>query len=151
MYFQTIKKELALRDGGRKVYAAWYAYGRTQSIVPAGPQILTPLYAKKPRFLISHSLESLFINGCGITLKPSITDLTLPQLQVLLNSKVTQEYVEATAIAIAGGYYSYQKIQLANVGIPVFTTSHMNDILSQTDEDAREAAIADMYRLGTYP
>jgi len=149
-YFQTIKAELALRDKGKKPYAAWYAFGRTQGIVPVGPQLLTPLYAKKPRFMLSSSTDSLFINGCGITIKPHVTDVTLPALQVILNSKVTQSYVEATAIAISGGYYSYQKIQLANVGIPVFTISHMNTILSLTTESERDHAIADMYGLKNF-
>ena len=117
-YLLAVRGQLAARDLGRKVYPAWYAYARTQSLAPSGEKLLTPLYAGAPRFLRDTDPESLFMNGCAVTTREGAPGwVSLDLLSLILNSGVCRYFIESTATAITGGFFSYQKSQLGALGI----------------------------------
>lgn len=144
-YLCSLRAELARRDNGAKTYAAWYAYGRTQGLVPLGPKLLTPLYAAQPRFLRDSRRNALFLNGCAVTPKANAPAwVTLEALSLLLNSTVCQFFMQATAPAIDGGYHSYQKRHL--VPLPLVPLSGQDCTqLTAMDAQSRHAAVAARY------
>lgn len=143
-YFEAIRSDLAQRDKGRKTYAAWYAYGRTQSLLPAAaPRLLTPLYAAKPRFLADTVPGRLFLNGCAVTSRNQDA-APLELLGAVLNSGVVRYFVEQTSSPIAGGFFSYQKTALAPLAWPDALTQRAGEILRSAPAD-RDDLIADCY------
>lgn len=140
-YLSAVRGELAQRDKGRKTYAAWFAYGRTQGLVPLGPKLLTPLYAATPRFLRDDTADSLFVNGCAVV--PSDAR-QLDLLELVLNSGVCRLYIEATANAISGGFYAYQKTQLGGFGVPPLTSAEVAELAALPPRE-RDLALADVY------
>lgn len=144
-YLCAIRPELAKRDKGKKKYAAWYAYGRTQGLVPAGRKLLTPLYAAMPRFLWDTNPDSLFVNGCAVTVRPDAPDwVSLELLELVLNSAVCQYYIESTGISITGGFYAYQKSQLAGLGVPKMDAAQVEALRALGPEE-RDVALAHVY------
>ena len=144
-YLRSIRPELERRDKGNKTYAKWYAYARTQSLAPSGDKLLTPLYAASPRFLRDSRVESLFINGCSVTVKPGAPGwVTLDLLALILNSGVCHYFIESTAKAIDGGFFAYQKTQLGQLSIPEINSKEYARIcvLSPGGQDR---AIAKLY------
>lgn len=142
-YLSAVRSDLAGRDGGRKRYPAWFAYGRTQSIVPSGDKLLTPLYAGSPRILRDVRDDSLFVNGCSVQLSGQAPDwLSLDLLAVLLSSGLCRFFVESTSVAITGGFYSYQKSQLGGLSVPASLASFDSSGLSSGEVDD---ALADLF------
>lgn len=64
-YLITQKNELSKRDKGNKTYAAWYAYGRTQSlIIPQKKKVIyIPCFINPKKFELYIKKPSLF-KGC---------------------------------------------------------------------------------------
>ena len=111
-YLESIKPQLAERDKGKKDYPAWFAYGRSQGLLPDKESLYTPLYAKEPRFLVGKG--ELITNGLSLSLREDAEqiygdEINLLLLQALLNkSPVLQFYMGALAQTISGGYNHYQ-------------------------------------------
>ena len=144
-YLCAVRPELDARDKGKKTYAAWYAYARTQGLAPTGDKLLTPLYAGTPRFLRDTRTNSLFINGCSVTLKPGAPDwVTLDLLSLVLNSGVCRYFVESTANAIDGGFFAYQKTQLSRLSLPEVSAEEYARIAA-LDSGSQDDAIAALY------
>lgn len=141
-YLCAIRGELAQRDNGRKTYPAWYAYGRSQSLVPIEDKLLTPLYADKPRFLRHTSPTDLFINGCSVSPGP---DTDMETLSWVLNSGVCHYYIESTANSISNGFYAYQKSQLSGLGIPQLTETQRRRLRNATDAGDIDDLLAAIY------
>ncbi len=141
-YLCAIRAELAQRDHGRKAYAAWYAYGRTQGLVPLGRKLLSPLYAAWPRFLADDNEESLFINGIAVTAREGTR---LEDLAAILNSGVCRFYVEATANCIDGGFFAYQKSQLGDLGVAPLDKATRQAISRAPDPGAVDDVLARLY------
>ena len=117
-YLLAIRGQLAARDLGRKVYPAWYAYARTQSLAPSGAKLLTPLYAASPRFLRDADPQALFMNGCAVTVRPGAPAwVSLDLLSLILNSGLCRYFIESTSTSITGGFFAYQKSHLGALGI----------------------------------
>lgn len=146
-YLVAIRPDLDARDKGKKTYAAWYAYARTQGLVPSGDKLLTPLYAAAPRMLRDGRTDSLFINGCSIAVRPGSPEwVTLDLLRLVLTSGVCRFFVENTSVAIDGGFYAYQKSQLGQIGLPEIEISEVTRIAAlpvgeQDDELAKAFGI----------
>lgn len=134
-YLCAVRSELAQRDKGKKQYAAWYAYGRTQGLIPSGPKLLTPEYAARPRFLFDPRTDALFSNGCSVTLREG-EGLSLEALQAVLRSGVCHYFVAQTSTVIDGGYFSYQKSRIAGLGIPTLTPREQAELLSLDEHEA---------------
>jgi len=144
-YLNAIAGELARRDRGRKRYAAWFAYGRTQGLAAwSGARLLTPLYGARPRFLLDTTAGRLFLNGCAITPRPD-SGVSVDLLGALLNSGVLHYFVEQTSSPINGGYYSYQKGPLGAFHIRDEALAREGEILVAGPE--RQRLIASIYRV----
>lgn len=144
-YLCAVRGELARRDGGKKTYAAWYAYARTQGLVPSGEKLLTPLYAGRPRFLHDAREDALFINGCAVTRREDAPDwVTLELLEVLLNSGLFHYFVESTAHAIDGGFFAYQKSQIGPFGLVEMAPDEVAALVARPPHD-RDLWLAQRY------
>lgn len=144
-YLCAMRQELEKRDKGQKVYASWFAYARTQGLIPLGMKLLTPLYADKPRFLTDQDPDALFINGCAVQLLPGSGE-DVAFVQAILNSDVTRFYIRQTSNAIDGGYFAYQKSQLSGIGIPASTPEQRAAVLAAEGTE-REDMIARLFGL----
>lgn len=142
-YLTACRDELADRDKGKKTYAAWYAYARTQSLAPLGTTLLTPMYAKTPRFLRDDDPDSLFINGVAIAPRQISADV----LGWFLNSSACRFYVTHTSTPINGGYFAYQKPQIGSFTIPELTNDQIAALREAGTSQERDALIAAAYGL----
>ena len=137
-YLKAIAGELAQRDRGRKTYAAWFAYGRSQGLTAKNaPRLLTPLYAARPRFLTDTKPNRLFLNGCAITPKPA-SGVSLELLAAVLNSGVLHYFIEQTSSPITGGFYSYQKGPLGAFRIPAAVVDAEAEVLARAGAERNE-------------
>jgi len=157
-YFLAMKDELAERDHGKKTYDAWYAYGRRQGLVlPGQGQLLTTIYAARPRFLIDVAPGHLFVNGYAVIPKLTIkgagksveTSEAKPGLGVLwgtpeglralariLESDAMAVYVGLTSAPLAGGFRCYAGNYIANFGIPNVTSDQIATLANMTNSEA---------------
>ncbi|MEO0110717.1 MAG: TaqI-like C-terminal specificity domain-containing protein, partial [candidate division WOR-3 bacterium] len=117
-YLLFCKDILLKRDKGKKDYENWFAFGRTQGInTTFGKKILTPPMALKPTFIVCEKEDTTFYSGYGIFPKVEpFTDLHL--LKKILNSDIIKLYIENTAKSYQGGWKSYSKTFLVNIGLP---------------------------------
>lgn len=143
VYLRAVKGELESRDKGKKKYAQWFAYGRTQGLLPSHPKLLTPLYANNPRFMYAPQPDLLFLNGCSVTVKPD-SPIALRDLHMLLNSDLCRDYIAATSTSITGGFYAYQKTQIGRFRVPHATDEMWTDVREASGEE-RESLIRRMY------
>lgn len=144
-YFKAIRGQLEERDKGAKTYASWYAYARTQGLVPAGPKLVSPLYAASPRFLLDERKNSLLVNGVSVTVKADAEDwVSLDLLALILNSGITHYFIEATSKAIDGGFFAYQKTQVEALPLIKLEAEQVQE-LKDADPAKRNAALAQSY------
>ena len=126
-YLESIRPELAQRDRGKKAYEAWYAYGRRQGLaVPGRGQLLTPIYASAPRFLVDPAPGHRFLNGYAVAPKagsPWATPDGLRALAALLSCDAMAVYVHLTSSPLAGGFRCYAGNYIANFGVPAPSTA----------------------------
>lgn len=150
VYLDSVAGELAQRDRGRKTYAAWFAYGRTQGLVPpGGERLLTPLYAGRPRFLRDRSGDALVVNGCSVRPKDP-QRWPIDRLAVVLNSAVCRWFIESTATSIDGGFFSYQKTQISPFGVLELTDADIATMEGMSVDDL-DVFLADRYGIGPVP
>lgn len=140
-YLKLIADELKERDKGKKEYLAFYAYGRSQGLLPPGAALLTPLYASKPRFLKSNNKEALIINGLALTRKAGYD---LATLQALLDgSPVLDFYMKALGQTISGGYAHYRSDLLRRFRLPHLSKEQVRQLKGKKDPHLVE----EFYRL----
>jgi len=144
-YFLFCKDILLKRDKGKKKYETWFAFGRTQGInTTFGEKILTPPMALKPTFVVCEKKDATFYSGYGIFPKVEpFTDLHL--LKKILNSKLTKLYIENTAKSYKGGWKSYSKTFLMNLGLPKLTKEQIKFLKKETDQTAIDKFLEDIY------
>ena len=136
-YLESIKPQLAERDKGKKDYPAWFAYGRSQGLLPDKESLYTPLYAKEPRFLVGKG--ELITNGLSLSLREDAEqiygdEIDLLLLQALLNkSPVLQFYMGALAQTISGGYNHYQTDLLKRFPIVRLGKKQRDELLTSKD------------------
>lgn len=145
-YLEAVREELARRDHGRKQYAAWFAYGRTQGLAAwTGERLLTPLYGREPRFLWDRVPGRMFTNGCAVSMRAD-TAVTLELVAAVLNSSTFQWWVQTTAAPISGGYHAYQKGPITSFVLRDSVVERASEILAAGVAE-RDAVIADCYRV----
>ncbi len=142
-YLSAVRDELRLRDKGNKVYPAWFAYGRSQGLVAGVPQLVSPEYASRPRFL--HDVQgSLLMNGVSVQLREGVSGFSLRSLAVVLNSGVCRYFVESTARCIDGGFFAYQKPQLSGFGVVRLDERQLDELVSLPAGEVDDR-LAEMY------
>jgi len=135
-YLSAIKKELSKRDKGKKKYATWYAYGRTQGLTNPGVKLLTPTFSNSPRFMLCEDENALFCNGYSIMKKRIRTksligeeeNISIHDLHKILNSIIMNYYINKTSYVIQGGYYCYQKQFISTFGVPEFSAKEIEKL-----------------------
>lgn len=144
-YFLFCKDILLKRDKGKKKYETWFAFGRTQGInTTFGKKILTPPMALKPTFVVCEKEDATFYSGYGIFPKAEpFTDLYL--LKKILNSRLIKLYIENIAKSYQGGWKSYSKTFLVNLGLPKLTKEHIDFLKKETDQKSIDNFLKDLY------
>ena len=119
-HLDSFKQELAKRDKGKKEYAAWYAWGRTQGRKAPGPKLLTKTFDANPSFKLDRT-NSLFCNGYAVMAPQGYENgvkLSIKGLQKIINSRFMHYYTKVTSFQLSGDYQCYQKNFIKSFGIP---------------------------------
>lgn len=161
-YLLSEKKKLEGRGKGKKVFAPFYAWGRTQGITRFGKKILNPTFSKHPRFLFVPEEDAYYTNGYGIYFdrdhsnKTSLFEDSTHEMskeenilivQKILNSIVMDYYVSSTSVSIQGGFPCYQKNFIEKFTIPNFTKEEIEILKSLTDKMEIDEFLIDKYQL----
>ena len=131
-YLKGKKELLDKRDNGHtETYPAWYAYGRTQSLVMPKYKLFFPKIANKSlRCIISEDSSLLLYNGMSFV---SNDEIKIKILKKILESDIFWNYVVANGKPYSSGYYSLNGVNIMNFGIPNFTHEQIKELLFLTD------------------
>ena len=131
-YLKGKKELLDKRDKGHtETYPAWYAYGRTQSLVMPKCKLFFPKIANKSlHCTISEDSSLLLYNGMSFV---SNDEIKIKILKKILESDIFWNYVVANGKPYSSGYYSLNGVNIMNFGIPNFTYEQMKELLFLTD------------------
>ncbi len=117
-YLVSQKEELAKRDYGKKTYAAWYAYGRTQSVKRSHathaiylPTLIDPEDMSKSL----HIYESMLFYGClSIELKEEVHEGV--DLNVVIDSILkAKEYIKNQSSKRGSGWINLSSTLLKTI------------------------------------
>ena len=124
------------RDKGEGDYGAWYAFGRTQSLVLPRYKLFFPKFANKPiRCLISDNPELMLYNGLAFV-NDDVRKLRI--LKIVIESNLFWDYVRANGKPYASGYYSLSGVDIKHFGIPLFSMAEENELLTMKDREEIE-------------
>lgn len=131
-YLKGKKELLDKRDNGHtETYPAWYAYGRTQSLVMPKYKLFFPKIANKLlRCTISDDSSLLLYNGMSFV---SNDEIKIKILKKILESDIFWSYVVANGKPYSSGYYSLNGVNIMSFGIPVFTQKQVETLLLMAD------------------
>lgn len=143
-YLRLQLHELEHRDKGHtENYPAWYAYGRTQSLVMPKYKLFFPKIANKSlRCVLIDNPKLLLYNGMAF-----VSD-DLHQLEILkcfMESKIFWEYVTSNAKPYASGFYSLNGVNIKKFGIPKMSKEVVGELLSITNSSEKDAFIRTLY------
>lgn len=144
-YLLSCRDVLMRRDRGKRSYDSWFAFGRSQGINSTfGKKILTPPMAPSPTFVICDKEDATFYSGYGIFPKREpFTDLLV--LKKILNSGVVRRYIENTSRSYRGGWKSYSKIFLADIGLPEMDEEHIRYLREESDQRLVDEFLEELY------
>ncbi len=148
-YLLDYRDVLEKRDKGRKKYASWYAWGRSQGMESPGPKLLTKTFSKYPQFFLD-TTDQLFCNGYGVFPKQSDlfgTTIPIAVLYRILNSRIMYYYAKLTSFQIDGDYQCYQKNFIERFGIPEISISQQDQLLTLSHQDEIDLFLASLYGL----
>lgn len=145
-YLETRREVLLLRDkGDTSSYPHWYAFGRTQSLVLPRYKLFFPKFSNKPiRCSIVDDPDLMLYNGLAFV-NSDIRKLEI--LKRVIESKLFWRYVVANAKPYASGYYSLSGVDIKHFGIPVFSHTEENELLSLSNKDEIEHWLIKKYGL----
>lgn len=129
-YLESKKNILSKRDKGTKVYEAWYAYGRRQSMDINAYKLFFPHICERPTFVLCEDKELLFYNGIAIV-SNSIHDLLV--IKRIMESELFFKYIINTTKDYASGYLSMSRNYLKNFGVYQFDEKRANQFLKTND------------------
>lgn len=144
-YLKSQKEILDKRDKGKvDGYPAWYAYGRTQSLVMPSVKMFFPKIANKPlNCLIVNDSELLLYNGM-VFVGDDVRKMKI--LQKVLESDIFWTYVVANSKPYTSGYYSLNGSNIKNFGIPEFTVEEEEELLQLQDKAAINQWLSSFYQ-----
>lgn len=131
-YLSAFRNELAKRDKGKKKYAAWYAYGRTQALDLKGERLLLPHICDSPCFVYSGDSSLLFYDGYAIF---AHSHRLLEVVRRILMSDVFWYYITKTSKPYSGGFFSLEKRYIKYFGIPDLTEEQIESLLTFKNQD----------------
>ncbi|MFN8483319.1 MAG: N-6 DNA methylase [Anaerolineae bacterium] len=149
-YLTLARPQLSARGSARMKYPTWYALWNQRDLrLLTSRKLLVPTIATRPSFAIDMKGEFFFLgSGAG---GPGAYGITLSQ-QVespyyalgLLNSHVTEVFINATSSVFRGGYRAYSQQYLW--GIPYRTIDFAN-AADRARHDRMVAMVEEMLRL----
>lgn len=144
-YLKSQKEILNKRDKGKvDGYPAWYAYGRTQSLVMPSVKMFFPKIANKPlNCIIVNDSELLLYNGM-VFVGDDVRKMKI--LQKVLESDIFWAYVVANSKPYTSGYYSLNGSNIKNFGIPKFTVEEEDELLQLQDKVAINQWLSSFYQ-----
>ena len=124
-------------------YPAWYAYGRTQSLVMPRYKLFFPKIANK-------SLQCVLVDDAQLLLYNGMAFVSddLQRLKVLkcfMESDVFWTYVSSNAKPYASGFYSLNGVNIKKFGIPNLSDDQIAELLAIEDKAERETFVREMY------
>ena len=125
-YLMAFRDELAKRDKGKKKYAAWFAYGRTQALDLKGERLLLPHICDIPCTVYSGEQSLLFYDGYAIFAK---SHRQLEVVRRILISDIFWYYITKTSKPYSGGFFSLEKRYIKHFGIPDLTDEQIESLL----------------------
>lgn len=141
-YLVKNKKELSLRDNGKREYESWFAFGRTQSLDIKGYKLFFPHISDSPNFIIARDRDLLFYNGLAV-FSDNIEELQI--LKALLETDIFWLYISQTSKFYVSGHRSISKTYIKKFGIPEFTQDEKNYILNHNDKEDIKFLIESKY------
>ena len=148
-YLQSQRTILEQRDKSHtEDYPAWYAYGRTQSLVMPQFKLFFPKIANK-------SLQCVLVDDAQLLLYNGMAFVSddLQKLQVLkcfMESDVFWMYVSSNAKPYASGFYSLNGVNIKKFGIPNMSGEQIAALLSIENPADRNTFIRQLYGVLNY-
>jgi len=149
-YLLSCKTLLEARDKGKRLYEAWYAWGRTQGREANGPKLLTKTFSKQPKFYFD-ATDSLFCNGYGVSpISETLffEPIPLEIIKIVLESRVMHYYAKLTSFQIDGNYQCYQKNFIETFSIPDISSSVQEQLLMASQSECDNILI-DLYDINS--
>lgn len=117
-YLSSQRKQLEERDKGKTgKYPAWYAYGRTQSLIMPRYKLFYPKFANKPiHCVLRDDADMMLYNGIAFV-SDDIEKLKV--LKNILESDIFWSYIVKNAKPYSTGYYSLSGVDIKNFNIPI--------------------------------
>ena len=145
-YLQSQRALLEERDKGHTDgYPAWYAYGRTQSLVMPRYKLFFPKIANKPlQCVLTDNPRLMLYNGMAFV---SDDKRQLQVLKCFMESDVFWNYVSSTAKPYSSGFYSLNGVNIKKFGIPVMSSEQISVLLAIEDPSERNAVIEELYEI----
>ena len=149
IYLQSQRTILEQRDKSHTDdYPAWYAYGRTQSLVMPQFKLFFPKIANK-------SLQCVLVDDAQLLLYNGMAFVSddLQKLQVLkcfMESDVFWTYVSSNAKPYASGFYSLNGVNIKKFGIPNMSGEQTAALLSIENPADRNTFIRRLYGVLNY-
>ncbi|WP_352258949.1 N-6 DNA methylase [Psychrobacter sp. TB55-MNA-CIBAN-0194] len=130
-YLKLNKDKLALRDKGKGNYAAWYSFGRTQSLQNLEYKLFFPKYSNSnPYFIINTDRSVKFYNGLAL-IGNSLKEIEFARL--IMQTRLFWFYISSTGKPYSANYYSLNGNYIRNFGIYNFNEHEIDYLLSEKD------------------
>ena len=128
-YLKSKKDILEMRDkGNTNKYPAWYAFGRSQSLIMPKYKLFFPKIANRPlHCVICDDASLLLYNGISFVSEEKNRILLLKKV---LESNYFWNYVVANSKPYSSNYYSLNGVNIMHFGIPCFTQEQIKILLS---------------------
>lgn len=116
-YLSSRRKQLSERDkGNTDKYPAWYAYGRTQSLIMPRYKLFFPKFANKPLNCVLRDDANLMLYNGVAFVSDELEKLEI--LKSILDSDIFWSYLVKNAKPYSTGYYSLSGVDIKNFGVP---------------------------------
>ena len=137
--------ELKKRDKGKQEkYPAWYAFGRTQSMILPRYKLFFPKIANHSlTCVLSDDPDLLLYNGMAFV---SDNREQLQVLQKVMQSSVFWSYVTANAKPYASGYVSLNGDNIKHFNVPNFTDAEKRELLSLPSQEKVNEWLGKFYK-----
>ncbi|HDS6667885.1 TPA: N-6 DNA methylase [Enterobacter ludwigii] len=142
-YLLSHRDILSTRDKGSKIYASWYAFGRTQSLQLVKNKLFLPKITNgSPHSILSSDENLMFYNGIAI-IGHSIKELLF--IKKIFSSRLFWYYVSNTSKPYSSEYFSLNGNYINNFGIYPFSYEETKYIISEKNQGSLNEFIEKKY------
>jgi hypothetical protein len=132
-YFVECQEKLKGRENGKMDIPIWWGYVYPKNLSCfVQPKIMTQVLANHSSLTLDLNGEYYFVGGgtaggYGITLKEN-SQLSYQYLLGLLNSTLTEKYLQSYATPFKGGFFAYNRDSMGKLPIPIATEAEQKAI-----------------------